>query len=156
MKKTTIMSLITSVAATAILAAASIPLGAGAVWKQVDRMGDLNLDGAVNVADLVTLSKHLHGKEKLSSKSLYNIGYSYYEIDRTDDMSTFSGTKIKNGRGNIQKADINQDGVIDVFDFVELRKSVISPNAKGNIYRWYQETTTTICIVFFQVKILPL
>jgi M6 family metalloprotease-like protein len=143
MKKTTIMSLVTSVAATAILAAASIPLGAGAVWKQVDRMGDLNLDGAVNVADLVTLSKHLHGKEKLSSKSLYNIGYSYYEIDRTDDMSTFSGTKIKNGRGNIQKADINQDGVIDVFDFVELRKIVISPNAKGNIYRWYQETTTT-------------
>ncbi len=147
MKKATLVSLITSAAAAAVMAVAAIPVGAGAAWRQVDRMGDLNLDGAVNVADLVLLSKHLHGTQKLSDTSVYKIDDAYYDIDINGDMSSFGGTNTKRGNGKIYKADLNQDGVVDVFDFVELRKSVISRTAKGNIYRWYQETTTTTTTV---------
>ena len=142
MKMKTFFSVLTSAAAAAAMA---VSISAGAAWKKVDRLGDLNSDGVVSVSDLVMLAKHLHGTQKLSSNSLYNIGNSYYDIDRKGDLNSLSGSLSRSGNGKIQKADINQDGAIDVFDMVELRKSVISGSAgavSGVVYRWYDETTT--------------
>ena len=57
MKRKSLLKWLTSAAFTALMAAAVIPASVGAEWRQVDRMGDLNGDGAVNVADLVTAFK---------------------------------------------------------------------------------------------------
>jgi hypothetical protein len=90
MKRKSLLKWLTSAAFTALMAAAVIPASAGAEWRQVDRMGDLNGDGAVNVADIVTLTRHLLGKEKLSSTGTYSIGNSYYIIGSVADKNSLS------------------------------------------------------------------
>ena len=73
MKKTAFFKALTSFAATALIAAVTIPASAGAAWKKVCTLGDLNNDSQVNVADIVVLSKDLHGTAKFDDKSVYSV-----------------------------------------------------------------------------------
>ena len=85
MKMETLRKWLVSAAVTALMAAVSVPVSAAAEWRKVDRMGDLNGDGEVNVADIVTLSKHLHGTAKLGDKSIYSIGRDHYAIGSVEN-----------------------------------------------------------------------
>ena len=138
MKKTKIWGLITSAAAAAVLALAAVPWSASAAWEQIDSMGELNGDKQVNVSDMVTLCRHLHGTEALGDKSICNLGSGKYAIKMTPEqvVNVSGGTSV-------QKADLNRDGVIDIFDLVEMRKKLISKEKCGEIFRWNEETTTT-------------
>lgn len=130
--------------ASVLLAIASIPLGAAAAWKQTGLIGDLNSDGTVNVADLVVLSKHLHGSEKLDDKSIFRMSDNN---EYTIKLSEKKEVKPAAGAKSIQKADIDQNGIIEVFDLVALRKVVISDSPCGEILKWEEDikpdTTTT-------------
>ena len=47
------------------------------------------------------------------------------------------------GAKSIQKADMDQNGAIDVFDLVSLRKTVISERECGQILLWEEEKPVT-------------
>ncbi len=110
MKKTKIWGLLTSAAAAAVLALAAAPWSASAAWEQIDSMGDLNGDKQVNVADLVTLCKHLHGAQPLGDKSVCTLSSGKYAIKTAPEkVITVSGGT------SVQKADLNRDGTVDIF-----------------------------------------
>ncbi|MCR4638915.1 dockerin type I domain-containing protein [Ruminococcus sp.] len=138
MKKTKLWGLFASAAAAAVLALAAVPLSASAAWKQIDSMGDLNGDKQVNVADMVTLCKHLHGAQPLGDSSVCTLGSGKYAIKTgPEKVVTVSGGI------SVQKADLNRDGIVDIFDLVEMRKQLISADKYGEIFLWHDETTTT-------------
>ena len=60
-------------AAALTLMAGAMPLSASAEWRQIGYLGDLNRDAAVNVADLVTMSKHLLGQQALTTDNFYRM-----------------------------------------------------------------------------------
>ena len=140
MKKSVLFGAIASAAASLVLALAAVPLGVSAAWKQQDIIGDLNSDGNINVADLVLLSKYLHGTEKLNDKSIFKMadGRDYtVRLDGNREIRPLVGAK------SIQKADMDQNGAIDVFDLVSLRKTVISERECGQILLWEEEKPVT-------------
>ena len=118
-----IWGIFASAAASLLLVAFSAPVIAGASWKQTGLMGDLNSDGMVNVADLVVLSKHLHGTEVLGDTAIFTLTEGARYTLRLDGKTD---TPLRAGEAWIQKADMDQNGSIEVFDFVYLRKTVIS------------------------------
>ena len=141
MKKTRIWGLLTSAAAAAVLALAAVPWTASAAWEQIDSMGDLNGDKSVNVSDMVTLCRHLNGTEPLGDKSICRLGSGKYAIKTTsENVVTVSGGTA------VQKADLNRDGVVDIFDLVEMRKKLISTAKSGEIFFWHDETTSTTTV----------
>ena len=74
MKKASFFKALTSLAATAVIAAAAIPASAGAAWKKVCTLGDLNLDSQVNVADIVTIVNRIqNGDSTVSAKDITTI-----------------------------------------------------------------------------------
>ena len=56
--------------------------------------GDLNVDGAVNIADIVTMNNHLLGRKPLTAELA-------------------------------DAADMNDDGKVDVFDLIRLRRAAL-------------------------------
>ena len=64
-------------------------------------VGDLNEDGEINVGDLVIMTHIMHGNRSDDDESYYNDEFGY--------------------------TDLNFDLTTDIFDLVELRKLVISP-----------------------------
>lgn len=141
MKKTKLWGLLTSAAAAAVLALTAAPCTASAVWEQVDSMGDLNGDKQVNVADMVTLCGHLHGSQPLGDKSICKLGSGKYAIKTSSEQVV-----TVSGGASIQKADLNRDGTVDIFDLVEMRKKLISKEKSGEILLWHEDTTTTTTV----------
>ncbi|MDE5770963.1 MAG: hypothetical protein K2I06_04930 [Ruminococcus sp.] len=120
-----------SAALSVSVCAVTLPVMAG--WQQIGCMGDLNNDSEVNIADLLLLSKHILNKLSLTSDNSYYINHSYYSIDGSDPDDSLE---------YLHTADINQDGKIDVFDLIMMRKYVI--NKSGDpVYKWSDDDSTT-------------
>ncbi len=138
--KKSLFGALASAAASLMLALTASPTGASAAWKQTDIIGDLNGDSAINVADLVVLSKHLHGSEKLNDKCVYTLseGRNYtVMLDGNREVKPAPGAR------SIQKADIDQNGAVEVFDLVALRKIIIAESTCGQILQWEEEPPVT-------------
>lgn len=123
---------------TAFLSAVSISVCATATpvfadWQQIGVMGDLNNDSQVNVADLLLFSKYMLGKISLSYENSYNVSGKYYSVN---------GSEADNSLEYLQTADTNQDGRIDIFDLIIMRKYVINKFADP-VYVWNDETATS-------------
>lgn len=111
--------------------AVSMPVFAG--WEQIGVMGDLNNDAQVNVADLLLFSKYILGKAPLTEENSYNVSGKYYSIN---------GSEADNSLEYLQTADINQDGRIDIFDLIMMRKYVITKFADP-VYIWNDDAETS-------------
>lgn len=124
--------IMTFVSCTAI-STALISVSAFADWKQIGFLGDLNGDRNITVADAVIMTKHLLNDEPLTSANCYDVKGKYIGINGGDG---FLADKI------LQTADINQDGRIDVYDMVMLRKQIISQSGYA-VWEWIDEGTST-------------
>ncbi|MBP5433541.1 dockerin type I domain-containing protein [Ruminococcus sp.] len=120
-----ILSLLCS-AALALPAAA--PLSASAEWVHIGYMGDLNNDQELNMADLVIMKRHLLGIEPLTDSNSYHVQSSFIGIHGADGFQADE---------YFVTADINQDGAVDVFDFVELRQAIVNDSP---LWVWQWET----------------
>ena len=123
---------------TAFLSAVSVSVCAVAMpaladWEQIGFMGDINNDSQVNVADLLLLSKYILGKSSLSNENSYNVSGKYYSIN---------GSEADNSLEYLQTADINQDGRVDIFDLIMMRKYVITKSGDP-VYIWNDEAETS-------------
>lgn len=125
MKKNIIALLTAAIAAGTSTASASC-LSTGADWTQIGYMGDLNNDSQVNSADLVLMAKHLNGTQPLRIANAYPILGSPLSIN--------GGEAIENVNF-FHTADIDRDGVIDVFDMVLLRQRVLSGQSE-TVHIW--------------------
>ena len=122
---------ILSILCSAIVAAAAVlPFTASADWEHIGYMGDVNNDGVLDTADLVTLSKHLHGIAPLTDKNSYFVDESYVGINGGDGFQAGE---------YFVTADIDQNGEIDVFDLIQLRKAIISNNWQW-VWKWQSVT----------------
>jgi len=95
-------------------------------WKSIGCMGDLDGDGKLTQNDLSLLNDHLLGKTLLTEQNAYKTGGSYIGINGADGFE--SGEYLIT-------ADINQDGAVDTFDLVLMRKQ-ISQNTSYTVWRW--------------------
>ncbi|MDE6092626.1 MAG: hypothetical protein K2G14_05975 [Ruminococcus sp.] len=121
-----------SAAVSVSVCAATLPVLAD--WQQIGCMGDLNQDSQVNIADLLILSKHILNQLSLTSENSYYIGYNYYSVNGSDADDSIE---------YLQTADINQDGKVDVFDLIMMRKYVL--NRQGDpVYKWVEDSETTV------------
>ena len=115
---------------SALLACTSaVPLSSSADWQHIGYMGDLNGDAELNMADLVIMSKHLHGNEALTNDNCYHVKGSFIGINGADGFQAGE---------YFVTADIDQSGTIDVFDLIQLRKAVISGNWQW-VWQWETE-----------------
>lgn len=120
-----------SAALSVSVCAVTLPVIAG--WQQIGCMGDLNNDTEVNIADLLLLSRHILNKLSLTSDNSYHIDYSYYSVNGSDPDNSLE---------YLHTADINQDGKVDIFDLILMRKYVI--NQWGDpVYKWSGDTGTS-------------
>lgn len=120
-----------SAALSVSVSAVTLPVIAG--WQQIGCMGDLNNDTKVNIADLLLLSRHILNKLSLTSDNSYHIDYSYYSVNGSDPDNSLE---------YLHTADINQDGKVDIFDLILMRKYVI--NQWGDpVYKWSDDTGTS-------------
>ena len=124
--KKTILAMLTAALAAGASAIAVSSLDAGADWKQIGYMGDLNHDSQVNSADLVLMARHLNGTQPLT------IANTYYILG--SPLSINGGEAIENVNF-LQTADIDRDGVIDAFDMVLLRQRVLSGQSE-TVHIW--------------------
>lgn len=113
----------------ALTVTASGAFSASADWEHIGYMGDLNRDKDVTLADLVIMSRHLHGVEPLSNANSYHVKKSFIGIHGADGFQAGE---------YFVTADINQDGQVDVFDMIQLRKNIISQDNPW-IWQWESE-----------------
>ncbi len=133
MKKKSFRKKLITLSAALSVSACSVSLPVLAGWQQIGCMGDLNNDSQVSIADLLLLSKHIFNKVHLTSENSYHINYNYYSVN---------GKKSDNSLEYLQTADINQDGKVDIFDLIMLRKYVINKQADP-VYSWSDEKDTS-------------
>lgn len=124
---------IISAAAAALTATASVTLNVFAAWKQIGMLGDLNHDGVVNVADAVLLTKHLLSDTPLSSDNGYNVKGKYIGIGENEASLA---------KKFLDTADIDQNGVVDIYDLVIMRQQIISGKFTP-VREWFAESETT-------------
>lgn len=110
---------------------AAIPLSASADWEHIGYMGDLNNDKELNTADLVIMKRHLLGIESLTDSNSYHVKKSFIGINGEDGFQAGE---------YFATADIDQDGTVDVFDFVQLRKAIIN-NSGLWVWQWQTESS---------------
>ncbi len=121
-----------SAAVSVSVCATTLPVLAD--WQQIGCMGDLNQDSQVNIADLLILSKHILNQLSLTSENSYYIGYNYYSVNGSDADDSLE---------YLQTADINQDGKVDIFDLIMMRKYVL--NRQGDpVYKWVEDSQTPV------------
>ncbi|MBO4524380.1 MAG: hypothetical protein J5723_06835 [Ruminococcus sp.] len=159
MKGKVFVGALASLAVFVLLVMTATPFGASAAWMKTGLIGDINGDGDINVADIVTLARHLNGTEKLDDKSVYRVIGSNDCIIRgvgKSDIIVAADTQ------SIQKADLDQNGIVEVFDLVQLRKVVIASVPCGEILKWEEElkpttvSTTTVVTTTTTTTTVPL
>lgn len=133
MKKKSFRRKTAALLSAASLSACAVSMPALAGWEQIGVMGDLNNDAQVNVADLLLFSKYILGKTSLTEENFYNVSGKYYSIN---------GSEADNSVEYLRTADINQDGRIDIFDMIMLRKYVITKFADP-VYVWNDDAETS-------------
>ncbi|WP_074741145.1 hypothetical protein [Ruminococcus sp. YRD2003] len=133
-KKTAAVLLAAGAAVSGVL---SSTLSASADWKRVSYVGDLNSDDKFTVADLVILTRYVLGADSLPDTGVYDMDGAYYLTGVRSEITSLGQEAIRSGVKYFQLADIDQDGVIDTFDLVAMRKIVIDPENAELIYRWY-------------------
>ena len=111
-------------------------LTASAKWQRIFYLGDLNGDDIFSVADLVILSKYLLGADSMPETGVYNIKGNYYLSGRRDEIASLTNDDIRIGSEYLQKADIDENGVVDTFDLVALRKVLLNGDDKKLVYEW--------------------
>lgn len=116
----------------AAVSAGVISANAFADWKQIGFLGDLNGDSKITVADAVIMTKHLLGEDNLTSVNGYDVKGKYIGINGGEG---FIAKKF------LETADINQDGRVDLYDMIELRKQIISQSGFA-VWEWIEESTT--------------
>ena len=105
-----------------------------ASWHQIGSMGDINNDSKVSIADMILLSKYILGEISLTSENAYHInGKSYSVNGRTEDDSV----------DYLQTADINQDGRIDIFDLIMMRKYIVNQWSEP-VYIWEEDRKSVV------------
>ncbi|MCM1132818.1 MAG: dockerin type I domain-containing protein [Ruminococcus flavefaciens] len=102
-------------------------------WKQLGFLGDLNNDNQVSIADAVIMTKHLLGESKLTSSNGYDVKGKVISIDGGEG---FLAKKF------LETADLNQDGRVDVYDMIMLRRYIISQTGIP-VLEWIEEPATT-------------
>ncbi len=125
--------IIVSTAAVVLTTAASVTFNVFAAWKQVGVLGDLNHDGIVNVADAVLLTKHLLSDTPLGVGSGYDVEGKYIGIGEN---------KASLAEKILDTADIDQNGVVDIYDLVIMRQQIISGNFIP-VREWLAESENT-------------
>ena len=133
-KKTAAVLLAAGAAVSGVLPST---LSASAEWKRVSYVGDLNRDDKFTVADLVILTRYVLGADSLPDTGVYDMDGAYYLTGVRSEITSLGQEAIRSGVKYFQLADIDQDGVIDTFDLVAMRKIVIDPENAELIYRWY-------------------
>lgn len=108
-------------------------------------MGDCNADGKISVADIVKMNLYLLGADTVSSEDcvLYDLDFSgsidvfdmiemrrliaenSCEIPYSDDIRLMSDWLVGKTDFCSSEWDLNQDGRIDVFDMILMRKSML-------------------------------
>lgn len=127
------------VAAAAILSAVSaVSVSAHAEWKQAGYMGDLNRDKLLTVADLVLMSRHLLCQEQLTHENDYPTAGKFIGINGEDGFQPGD---------YLRTADINQDGMVNAFDMVLLRRDV-SQKTGFIVWEWEEETVQTTATTY--------
>lgn len=124
--------IMTAISLTAV-SAGLISANAFAEWHQIGFLGDLNGDSKITVADAVIMTKHLLGENSLTSVNGYDVKGKYIGINGGDG---FVAKKF------LETADINQDGRVDVYDMIKLRKQIISQTGFA-VWEWVEESDST-------------
>ena len=126
-----------AIAVISAVSAVSIPVSAvsaSADWYSIGLMGDVNNDSKVNIADLVAFSRNLLGIEPFTAeKNCYYTNCSYISIDGGDYFQSDE---------YFLTSDINQDGRVNVFDFLMLRKMIVASKFQ-TVWQWFDETPQT-------------
>ena len=132
-----------AIAVISAVTAISCPLNAlsaSADWYNIGYMGDVNNDREVNIADLVALSKHILGIERFTAeKNCYYVNNSYIGINGADGFQADE---------YFVTSDINQDGKVNIFDFMLLRQMLVKSQFEV-VWQWLDqepqvtETTAT-------------
>lgn len=117
-----------------VTAVSAMSVSSFADWKQFGYMGDLNNDKKLSVADLVIMTKHLLSDTLLTSENGYDVKGKIIGIG--GDSSAITDMDF------LDTADINQDGKVDVFDLVMLRKQIIGAS-QIIVWEWEDEVTQT-------------
>lgn len=125
--------IITAVSFTAV-SAGLVSASAFADWTQIGFLGDLNGDRKITVADAVIMTKHLISEVPLTSANGYDVKGKYIGINGGEG---FIAKKF------LETADINQDGRVDIYDMIALRKHIVSQSGFA-VWEWIEESTTTV------------
>ncbi|WP_295090980.1 dockerin type I domain-containing protein [Ruminococcus sp.] len=124
---------ITFLCSATLAISSAIPLSAFADWEHIGFMGDLNNDKELNMADLVIMKRHLLGIEPINDSNSYHVNNSFIGIHGADGFQAGE---------YFVTADINQDGAIDVFDYIHLRKDIVNNSALW-VWQWQNESTVS-------------
>lgn len=133
MKKISFRHKLASLTLALSVSVCAVTMPAIAGWEQIGCMGDLNQDSEVNIADLLLLSKHILGKTPLTTENTYHIEGKYYSIN---------GSEEDDSTEYLQTADITQDGRIDIFDLIMMRRYVIN-RYNEPVYIWTDDSETS-------------
>lgn len=140
MKKSFVAKAAGFAAAVLLSAVSAVSATAHADWKQAGYMGDLNRDKMLTIADLMLMSKHLLCQEQLTHDNDYPTAGKYIGINGDDGFQPGD---------YLRTADINQDGKVNAFDMVLLRRDI--SNQTGYIvWEWEEEPVQTTTEPFIQ------
>lgn len=123
-----------SLAAGAAISFTAAALPAQAGWEHIGYLGDLNNDKEVNVADLVIMAKHMRGNQPLTSGNSYNVGDTFVGLSGQEGFYTEDGY--------LCTADIDQNGRVDIYDYIRLRRYTVSNDPEW-VWAYNEDTQTT-------------
>ena len=127
----------------ALVGVSVLPLQAVAEWQHIGCMGDLNADGVLTREDLVLMRNHLLGISGLTQEN------AYYVADRYIGVGGSDGFQVDGGY--LTTGDVNQDGVVDVFDLVTMRRNLIVGDESW-VWQWNDDTADFIDAPINDVK----
>lgn len=133
MKRKSFRHNLTALISAVSISVCAVTMPAIAGWQQIGCMGDLNSDTEVNIADLLLLSKYMLGRVPLTTENAYHIGGKDYSINGSEEDRSIE---------YLQTADVNQDGRIDIFDLIMMRRYVID-KLNDSVYIWTDEAETS-------------